>query len=165
MMQQNIATQNQKQLLMKAILIIYLNQSVLRSYQTYKNLLEGSGWIIDSVVNHTIDISKYNPLAGSSHIKLLKELPPKKSLINIQNTDNNKCFKWCLASYLHSVDYNSKRIKKVDKDFASELGFKDIHFPVKIRDIHKTKKNCIDISVFGYENKKNIQSMCQKILS
>ena len=38
----------------------------------------------DSVVSGTINISKYNPLAGGSYIKLLKELDhPKKGLINI----------------------------------------------------------------------------------
>ena len=39
-----------------------------------KSLGKGSGWIIDSVINHTISISKYNPLAGSSYIKLPREL-------------------------------------------------------------------------------------------
>ena len=39
-----------------------------------KSLAKGSGWIIDSVIDHTISISKYNPLAGSSYIKLPKEL-------------------------------------------------------------------------------------------
>ena len=39
-------------------------------------------------------------------------------------------------------------------------------FIVKVRDIHKTEKNnSIGISVFGYENKKDIQSVCQIILS
>ena len=41
-MRQNIApfmqTQKQEQLLMKAILIMYLNQSVVQLYQTYKKL-------------------------------------------------------------------------------------------------------------------------------
>ena len=32
------------------------------------------GWIIDSVINHAVSISKYNPLAGSSYIKLTKEI-------------------------------------------------------------------------------------------
>ena len=37
------------------------------------------------------------------------------------------------------------------KDFAKKL---DIKFPVKIRDIHKIKKNnSIGIRAFGYENK------------
>ena len=48
-------------------------------------------WIIDSVVDHTINISKYNPLAGSSYIKLPKELNyPRKGLINVQNIDEMK---------------------------------------------------------------------------
>ena len=33
-----------------------------------------SGWIIDSVIDHNNNISKYNPLDGSRFIKLLKEL-------------------------------------------------------------------------------------------
>ena len=37
-----------------------------------KSLGKGSGWIIDSVIDHTISISKHNPLAGSSYIKLPK---------------------------------------------------------------------------------------------
>ena len=41
-----------------------------------------------SVIDHTISISKYNPLAGSIYIKLPKELDhPRKVLINIQNID------------------------------------------------------------------------------
>ena len=37
-----------------------------------KSLGNGSAWIIDSVIDHTISISEYNPLAGSSYIKLPK---------------------------------------------------------------------------------------------
>ena len=63
-----------------------------------KSVGKGSGWIIDSVINHTISIPKYNPLARSSYIKLPKELDhPRKGLVNIQNTDDNECFKWFLV--------------------------------------------------------------------
>ena len=49
--------------------------------------------MIDSAIDHTISISKYNPLAGSSYIKLSKELDhPRKGLINIQIIDNHECF-------------------------------------------------------------------------
>ena len=49
-----------------------------------KSLGKGSGWIIYSVIDLTNSISKYNLLAGSSYIKLLKELNhPRKGLINI----------------------------------------------------------------------------------
>ena len=59
-----------------------------------------------------------------------------------------------MVRYSNPADHNPKRIPKADKDFAKRLDFNDRKFPVKIRDIHKTeKKNSIDISVFGYENK------------
>ena len=59
---------------------MYFNQSIAELYQTYKKFLgKDSGWIIDSVIDHNINISKHNPLAGSSYIKLPKELDhPRK---------------------------------------------------------------------------------------
>ena len=49
-----------------------------------KYLEKGSGWIIDLAIDHNINISKYNLLAGSSYIKIPKELyHPKKGVINI----------------------------------------------------------------------------------
>ena len=59
----------------------------------------------------------------------------RKALINIQNTDDNECFKWCLVRYLNPANYHPTRITKADKDFAKRFDFKDIKFPVKIRDI------------------------------
>ena len=92
-----------------------------------KSLGKGSGWIIDSVIDHTVSISKYNPLAGSSYIKLPKELNyPRKGLINIQNVDDNEYFKWWLVRYLNPADHNSRRISKPDKDFAKTFDFKGI---------------------------------------
>ena len=120
-----------------------------------KSLGKGSGWIIDSVIDYTVSVSKYNPLAGSSYIKLPKGLNhPRKGLINIKYIDDNKCVKCCLVRYLCPVDHNPKRISKADRDFDKKIDFKDIKFPVKVRHIHKIeKKNSIGISVFGYENK------------
>ena len=75
-------------------------------------------------------------------------------MINIQNTDDNKCFKWCLLKYLNPADHHQARTTKADKNVVKRLDFKDTKFPLKTRDIHKIgKKNSIGISVFGYENK------------
>ena len=44
-----------------------------------KSLGKGSRWIINSVIDYIINISKYKSLDGSSYIKLPKELiHPKK---------------------------------------------------------------------------------------
>ena len=48
-----------------------------------------------------------------------------------------------IIRYLNPVDRNLERTTKVDKEFYKELDFKDLKFPVKIRDIHKLKGNSI----------------------
>ena len=76
-------------------------------------------------------------------------------MINIQNIDDNASFKWCIAKCFYPACYNTKKITKVDEDFAKNRNFKYTKFPVKVRDIHKIKKKkSIFISVFGCENKK-----------
>ena len=69
-----------------------LYTTIIRNIQ--KSLGKGLGWIIDSVIDHAINISNYNSLAGRSYIILPKELDhPKKGLMNIQNAVDNKCSK------------------------------------------------------------------------
>ena len=49
---------------------------------------------------------------------------------------------------------NQHLITKDDKEFTKTLYFKDIQFPVKIRDIDKIgKKKSVDISVLAYGKK------------
>ena len=73
------------------------------------------------MIDHNISISGYNPLAGSSYIKLPKELDHlRKGLIDIQNNDDDECFKWSLVRYINPADRNPARITKADKDFAKK---------------------------------------------
>ena len=115
-----------------------------------------SVWIIDWVIDHNISISKYNPSAGSSYAKLLKELyHPRKRLINIQNIDVNKCFKWCLVRYLNPADHKLARVTKGDQDFSKERDFKNIH---KI----EKKRILPALVLLIMKIRKNIQFMYQK---
>ena len=128
--------------------------TIISNIQKY--LGKDSDWITESVMVYNINISRYNPLVGSSNYKKLsKELDhPRKGLINAQNIDDNECFKWILVRYLHLSDHNTRRIIKADKDLSKKLNFQDIKFQVKVREIHKIeRKNSIGISVFDYENK------------
>ena len=82
--------------------------TVISNIQRY--LGKGLGWLTDIVIDRSISISKYNPLAGSSYIKLLKELNHlKNSLINFQNFDDNECFKLDLVRYVHPAAKNFER--------------------------------------------------------
>ena len=76
---------------------------------------EGSGWVIDSINNHYINVTTYKPLHGSSYIELPTELrSPKKRLINIKNKDG-KCFRRCHIRHLNPQKKDPQRIKKEDK--------------------------------------------------
>ena len=59
-----------------------------------------------------------------------------------------------MVRYLHCADQNPRKIRKVNKLYRDKLDFKDIKFPVKVRNIPKIeRRNSIDINVFGYEDK------------
>ena len=115
---------------------------------------EGSGWTIESVDNHYLNIVQYQPMKGSSYIKLPQELRNgKKGLINMKN-DDNECFRWCHIRYLNPQDVHPERIKKIDKEYINQLDYSEIEFPVTTKKYNKIEKqNEININVFGYENK------------
>ena len=119
-----------------------------------KWISEGSGWTIQSVDNHYLNIVQYQPMKGSSYIELPQELRHhRKGLINMKNEDN-ECFRWCHIRYLNPQDKNPQRIKKSDKEFIKKLDYSGIEFPVATKQYNKIEKqNEININVFGYENK------------
>ena len=76
---------------------------------------EGSGWTIQLIENHYINIVNYNSLKGSSYIELPQELRNSaKGLINMKNKDN-ECFRWCHIRHLNPQYKDPQRIKKTDK--------------------------------------------------
>ena len=115
---------------------------------------EGSGWTIQSIENHYINIVNYNPLKGSSYIKLPQELRNSaKGLINMKNKDN-ECFRWCHIRHLNPQDNDPQRIKMTDKQYIEKLDYSSIEFPVTVKQINKIEKqNNICINLFGYEEK------------
>ena len=120
----------------------------------HKWISEGSAWIIKSINGHYINIIKYDPLTGSSYIKLPTELQHHKhGLINLKNKDN-ECFRWCHVRHLNPRENNPQRIKKTDKAFVKQLNYDNIEFPVSVKHYNKVEtQNNININVFGYENK------------
>ena len=114
---------------------------------------EGSGWVIDRIDSHYLNVTLSKPLNGSSYIELPTDLRnTKKGLINIKNEDN-KCFRWCHIRHLNPQEKNPQRIKKEDKKMINELNYDGINFPLSQKHYNKVKKqNSIRINVFGYEN-------------
>ena len=136
-----------------------ITDSLQMSKQNILNLIsqwisEGSGWTVQSVDSHYLNIVKYKPMNGSSYIQLPPELRNSaKGLINMKNEDN-ECFRWCHIRHLNPQEKYPQRIKKVDKPYIEKLDYSNIDFPVSVKHYNKIEKqNSINISVFGYENK------------
>ena len=136
-----------------------INESLESSKQNILNKIavwisEGSGWTIQSVDNHYLNVVKYKPMKASSYIKLPQELRNSaKGLVNMKNEDN-ECFRWCHIRHLNPQEKNPQRIKKVDKQYIENLNYSGIEFPVTTKQYNKIEKqNEININVFGYEDK------------
>ena len=87
---------------------------------------EGSGWVINRIDSHYLNVTLYKPLSGSSYIKLPAKLGnSRKGLINLKNEDN-ECFRWCHIRHLNPQEKNPQRIKKEDKIMIEKLDYSGI---------------------------------------
>ena len=113
---------------------------------------EGSGWVIDRIDSHYINVTLYKPLNGSSYVKLPSELQNSgKGLINIKN-DDDECFRWCHIRFLNPQRTNPQGINRVNKQMINELNSDGITFPVMQKQYNKIEtQNNIRINIFGYE--------------
>ena len=104
------------------------------------------------------------------HIFHFQNLYRKKNAItNIKNEDD-KCFLWSVLRYLHPVQKNGERISSLKK-YENDLNFKQINFPVKVKDITKFENQNPDLSginVFSVNENNKVyplrinQKDCQK---
>ena len=118
---------------------------------------EGSGWVLEKVINITLHTAKWEPLNASSYMELPTYLKNKKAIINMKNKDN-ECFKWCVLRALNPVVKNKER---VDRDLISKqdtLNMKGIKYHVSLRDIDLFEKLNPDISitVLGYDETEKV---------
>ena len=97
------------------------NQQILNKVSQW--ISEGSGWIIESVDSHYLNLVKYKPLKGSSYIQLPQELRKSaKGLIKMKNKDN-ECFRWCHIRHFNQQDKDPQRIKKSDRQYIEKLDY------------------------------------------
>ena len=126
--------------------------SILNKIDTW--ISNGSGWTVDKVEGHFINVVVYRPLRGSSYEELPKELKNSKmGLLNIQNKDD-KCFMWCHLAYLYPAEKNGCRVTNY-RPHIDKVDYSGIKFPVTINQIPKieNQNGNLGFNVFGYEDK------------
>ena len=96
--------------------------------------------MIDSVIDNNINISKYNPLAGSNFVNLLKELDhPREGLISIQNMNNSESSKWCIVKHLHPGDHHLARLEIFMKYEKMNRILQTLNFLPKLKTFSKSR--------------------------
>lgn len=124
-------------------------------------MVEGSGFTLSKIEHLRVQILKHDPLRGSGgEMKLPESLQNKRSILNLINT-HNECFKWSILSALHYNEVYKRGRKKVRfadsyKEWAHELNFDGIDFPVRINQIEKfmSQNEKIAVNVYFYDEKK-----------
>ena len=114
--------------------ILYLNDNTIN---------EGSGWIVESIESHYIDISTYRFLSRISYVGLPVELKSsKKGLINIKNNDQ-KCFLWCHVRHINPIKIHPGITTKEDKNLLKILIMIKLNFLCKKKILARLKQKII----------------------
>ena len=144
-------------------------KEILNNLSVYQK--KGSGWYFKEVISLEIHIVEYKPIKGGSYIPLPNFIMRKKAIINMENEDN-KCFLWSILRYLHPREKHSPRINDLKK-YENDLNFKEINFPVKVKDITKFENQNPDlpgINIFSLNDNNKVYPLrinkkdCQKTI-
>lgn len=123
-------------------------------------MLQGSSFVLSHINELMINLSRFDPISGSSYINLPKFLSDKKAIINVQNKDQ-QCFKWAVLSAIYQPKSNSS-MQSSYAQYHSKLNFKGLSFPIKLNDINKFEQinQSISINVYFFEpNDKKIRPL------
>ena len=69
---------------------------------------QSSGLVLADVLSVRFKVCEFLPLVGLAHKELPTFLAKKKSILNVQNTDN-RCFGYAMASARANIDDNPHR--------------------------------------------------------
>ena len=103
--------------------------------------LEGSGFVLNGIVNVILEIYKVNDIQASSWVELPEKYRIKKSIINIKN-DDQFCFLWCILAHLFPVENHKNRTSSYSMH-TNKLILNGLEFPMKIKDIPKFETQII----------------------
>ena len=109
--------------------------------------LEGSGFVLNGIVNVILEIYKVNDIQASSWVELPEKYKNNKSIINIKN-DDQFCFLWCILAHLFPVEDHKNRTSSYSIH-TNKLILNGLEFPMKIKDIPKFENlNNLNVNVF-----------------
>lgn len=118
---------------------------IYRAIDEFTN--NGSDWRILYPISLEVDTFKYNPIKLGSYIDLPEKIKNKGACINIQNKNDNECFKWCVLAHFFPAKDHSYRLKNYTSIKDHGINFSGLNYPVKNEDINLFERNNKDISI------------------
>jgi hypothetical protein len=106
-----------------------LIKSLMKSIEKWAK--EGSGFILQGIIEARMNYSPNNPRPAGSWIRVCPYIYKNKSIINQKNYDE-ECFGWASIVCLHHQDIKEHKERvTLYKKYVKELNFEGISFPVE----------------------------------
>ena len=127
----------------------------------------GSGWIVERIEKLELRFARFNPIRGSSFLKLPSALNALRCLLNIRNYDDANCFKYCYTAAYHlqgkgtdlvnHEDVHTRATNPATYSPANPYAHQPIgqyEMPMSIDNIKSFEvQNDVSINIFRYEKK------------
>jgi hypothetical protein len=126
---------------------------------------EESNWLISEIVELNLTTLNYSPFKGGRYIETPEKLKNSRSLLNIENRDDDFCFLWCTYAYLHPKSTNKSRVSHYRHYLNSEeLNIDGLNFPLDLCDIKIFENLNKDFSfnVFMWDHKHSLINLIRK---
>ena len=125
-----------------------INSFMKRYQEGLETKMKGSSYIFERIDLLEYHLHKISLNRGSSYIDSPIWIKNKGVTINPQNTEDNKCFQYAIATALNyqNINHHPERISKV-KPFINNCNWKDIEFPSHSKDWRKFECNNKEIAL------------------
>ena len=126
-----------------------LFNSFCRRYQEgLQTKMKGSSFTFERIDLLEYHLHKISLNRGSSYINSPEWIKNKKVTINLQNTEDKKCFQYAITIALNyqNTDHHPERISKL-KPFTDNYNWDNICFSAGHKDYSAFKKNNSDIAI------------------
>lgn len=114
----------------------------------------GSGWVFSRFLSFEISVSAYNPLRGSSYVKMPQFMISKQCFINVENkkfksdivkneiikNSDNNCFVFAFLAAKHHQKQHCQRMNVYYK-YIDLYNWDGINFPASVEDIKLFERN------------------------
>ncbi len=105
-------------------------------------------------------MATHDPTRAGSYLQLPSKIRESKTVLNIQNNDDDLCSLWSVLAHLHpKFRGDGRRIvtPNVYEEHMDQIHTGDIQFPLRIRDIGKLEcLNNLSINVFSLDHKSHV---------